>query len=378
MSVLKKCIVAPDSFKGTLSAIEVSAIMKRTILEAFPDCEVVTFPVADGGEGTVDCFLHASIAEKRMVKTTGPYGESINAYYAKLGTRAVIEVAMVAGLPQVEGRQNPRKTTTYGLGEVVKTAITDGCTEIAIGLGGCCTNDGGIGFARSLGAKFFRKGTGEEFSPDADQMTEIGRIDISAIQSQLKGAHIVAISDVTNPMYGTNGAAYIFAPQKGADQDTVHLLDTNLAALSTVIKESLHKDVSQVPGAGAAGALGAGILAFFGGEIKSGIDTVLDLVGFDAALNGAQLVFTGEGKVDAQSFQGKVLSGILNRTNKYNVPVVVVAGAADASAETAYELGVSGIFTINRKAEDLSVSRAFADSNLEETMHAILHLYKSK
>ncbi|MCH5352191.1 MAG: glycerate kinase [Acutalibacter sp.] len=373
---MKKCIVAPDSFKGTLSAVEVSEIMKRSILEAFPNCEVVTFPVADGGEGTVDCFLHAAAAEKRAVRTTGPYGEAIDAYYAKLGRRAVVEIAMVAGLPQAEGRRDPRKTTTYGLGEVVKAAVADGCTEIAIGLGGSCTNDGGTGFARALGAKFFRRDTGEEFAPDAGQMTEIGRIDVSAIRERLRGVHIVAISDVTNPMYGPNGAAYVFAPQKGADPDTVRLLDDNLTALSEAIKKNLRKDVSQVPGAGAAGALGAGILAFFDGEIRSGIDTVLDLVGFDAALDGAQLVFTGEGKVDAQSFQGKVLSGILNRTSKKNVPVVVVAGAADASADEAYHMGVSGIFTINRKAEDLSVSRQFADHNLAETMRAILSFHK--
>lgn len=374
MAKLKKCIVAPDSFKGTLSSIEVCRVMEKTIRKVFPECQVKCFPVADGGEGTVDCFLNALGAEKKTVLTTGPYHETLEAYYALSGKRAILEMAQVAGLPQVEGRMDPRRTTTYGLGQLIRSAIEEHCTEIIIGLGGSCTNDAGIGTAMALGVKFYDE-HGQEFMPYADEMTRICHVDISEAQKLLKDCHITAMCDINNPMYGKNGAAYVFAPQKGADEETVELLDQNLRALSEVIKKDLGIDVSQIPGAGAAGALGAGIVAFLGGELKSGIETVLNVVNFDDELKDTQLIFTGEGKVDSQSFDGKVLSGITSRAEKAGVPVVVVAGSVDDSADAAYGIGVYGTFSINRMAVDFSVSRDKSHENLERTMEAILRLY---
>lgn len=374
MGELKKCIVIPDSYKGTISAIDVCRIMKENILKVFPACQVKTFPVADGGEGTVDCFLYALEAKKREVETTGPYGEPVTAYYAKIGNRAVLEMAQVAGLPQVEGRLNPRKTTTYGLGKVIEAAIADGCTELTIGLGGSCTNDAGLGMARALGARFFDQ-EGMEFAPSSDEMTKITHMDISAVQEKLQGVEITAMCDITNPMYGENGAAYVFAPQKGADAECVELLDQNLRALSEIIKKDLKADVSELPGAGAAGALGAGVVAFLGGELKSGIHTVLELIGFDEALDDAQLIFTGEGRVDSQSMQGKVISGVTERANKKGVPVIVVAGACEEDAAELYQHGVYGVFSSCRKAEDFSVQKKWAKENLASTMEAILRMY---
>lgn len=373
MAELKKCIVIPDSFKGTISAIEVCQIMKEAVLKIFPRCEVKTFPVADGGEGTVDCFLYALNAQKKTVMTTGPYGEPVEAYYAKVGNKAILEMAQVAGLPQVEGRMNPRKTTTYGLGKVIETAIADGCNELTIGLGGSCTNDAGIGMACALGVKFYDENQ-HEFIPAADEMIRITKIDVTECRKKLQGIQVTAMCDITNPMYGEQGAAYVFAPQKGADSECVKELDHNLRALSEIIKKDLQYDVSNIPGSGAAGALGAGVVAFLGGELRSGIHTVLDIIGFDKELKDAQLVFTGEGKADAQSLQGKVISGVAERAKNQNVPVVVVAGACEAESSLLYEHGVTAIFSTCRKAVDFAIQKEHAKENLASTMEAIIRM----
>ena len=376
MAELKKVVVIPDSFKGTMTSIQVCNIMEESIKKVFGDCEVEKIPVADGGEGTVDCFLYCLDAEKIEIKTTGPKGEEISAYYAKYGNKAILEMASVAGLPQVEGELDPVHTTTYGLGALIKDAISKGCDDITIGLGGSCTNDGGIGAARAIGVKFYDEND-KEFAPYSDEMTKIARIDTKAADELLKGIRITAMCDVTNPMYGENGAAFVFGPQKGADQETVEVLDKNLRALAGVIKKSLGRDVSEVEGAGAAGALGAGILVFMNGELKSGIETVLDLVDFDNKIKGADLIFTGEGRVDSQSLQGKVLSGVTGRSVKENVPVIVVAGTADDSADECYDHGVMGVFAVNRKPVDFSISRTYVKQDLARTMEAIIRFYKA-
>ena len=210
---MKKCIIIPDSYKGTLSAIKICDIMKKSVLNHYPDCNVIAIPIADGGEGTVDCFLYALNAEKVSVNTTGPYGEPLSTYYARTGNTAIIEMASAAGFVLAEHNLNPCKTTTYGVGALVLHAIESGCKEIVIGLGGSCTNDGGVGLARALGTKFYNK-AGVEFIPDADKLTEISYIDNSKTTEMLKDCKITAMCDIDNPMYGKTGAAYIFAPQK--------------------------------------------------------------------------------------------------------------------------------------------------------------------
>jgi glycerate kinase len=373
--MMKKCIIIPDSFKGTMSSIEICETIRSKVKEFYPECETVTIPVADGGEGTVDCFIHALNAQKVPVSTTGPYNEPIECYYARYDQTAIIEMAQTSGLPQVEGRKNPALTTTYGTGLVIKQAIEDGCTDIIIGLGGSCTNDAGVGAACAIGVQFYDK-EGNTFLPTGGNLSKIESIDTTKAKEFLKGCRLTAMCDIDNPMYGTSGAAYIFAPQKGADDAMVLDLDDNLRFLSQKIIDNIGIDVSNLPGAGAAGAMGAGVVALFGGTLKSGINTVLDLVGFEDQLEHTDLVITGEGKIDSQSLRGKVVIGIAERAKKKNIPVIAVVGAIGADAEKAYDMGVSAIFSINRAAIDFEISRYQSKENLAATIDSLLRFQR--
>ncbi len=373
---MKKCLIMPDSFKGTLSAVQICEIMKKQINKHFPDCNVIAIPVADGGEGTVDSFLYASNAKKIEVITSGPYGECIKTYYAKIEDTAIIEMASAAGLPMVENNKNPIKTTTYGVGTIIKEVVKNGCKNIIVGLGGSCTNDGGVGMARALGTIFYDE-KGQEIVPYSNEFYKIAYIDNSATEKFLKDCKITAMCDIDNPLCGEKGASYIFGPQKGADIDTVKELDRNLKHLSNIILKSLKKDVCNMPGAGAAGGMGAGIVAFLNGNLKSGIDTVLDFIEFEKLSINADMIFTGEGKIDSQSLRGKVVIGIAQRAKKQNIPVIAIVGTIGEGAEGAYDMGVSSIFSINRQAVDFEKSRYFSAENLEKTMDSILRFYKS-
>ena len=285
---MKKCIIISDSFKGTLSSMEICDVARQSIPRFFPACQVVTVPVADGGEGTVECFVEAIQATPVTVDTTGPYGEPIRATYARSGSRAIVEMACAAGLPMVGNRRNPEITTTYGVGTVIRHAVESGCTEILLGLGGSCTNDGGCGCAAALGVKFYDE-SGEEFVPMGRNMDQIGKIDMTEANALLKDVKITVMCDVDNPLYGTTGAAYIFGPQKGADQEMVLRLDGKLRKLDEILQRELGLSLADHPGAGAAGGMGAGAMAFLGAELKSGIEAVLDMVEFDKTLEGADL-----------------------------------------------------------------------------------------
>lgn len=373
---MKKCIVIPDSFKGTLSSEEVCRIVSDKIREIEPGCEVVAIPVADGGEGTVDCFLYAADAKKIEVETQGPYGEAVAAYYARMGDTAVIEMAQAAGLPQVEGRENPALTSTYGVGLILRHAVEHGCKKLVIGLGGSCTNDAACGLAAAVGTKFFDR-MGQNFIPAGGNLKNVEKIDVSETRKLLNGCQVIAMCDIDHPMHGTGGAAYIFAPQKGADEAAVKELDDNLKALDAAIKRELGKEVAEIPGAGAAGAMGAGIVAFLDGELQPGIRTVLELVHFDEALEGADLVITGEGKIDGQSLHGKVVVGVAERAARKGVPVVAVVGSVGEEAEKAYDMGVTAIFSINRQAVDFSVSRYQSRENLAATAEALIRFQRA-
>ncbi|MHB8130508.1 MAG: glycerate kinase family protein [Mobilitalea sp.] len=368
---MKKCVIIPDSFKGTMSSIEVCEIISAKVKEFYPNCETVTIPIADGGEGTVDCFLHALHAKKVGVQVTGPYNEPLNCYYARHNNTAIIEMAQSAGLPLVEGKRNPALTTTYGTGLMIKHALEHGCTDIVIGLGGSCTNDAGVGAACALGVKFYDK-EDNAFLPTGDTLSKIKKIDKSVLEQLLNNCTVTAMCDIDNPMYGDTGAAYIFGPQKGADRDMVIHLDSNLKALSQTIIDNLGIDVSNLPGSGAAGAMGAGIVAFFDGSLKSGIHTILDIIGFDTLIENTDLIFTGEGKIDGQSLRGKVVIGVAERAAKKKIPVVAIVGAVGEDAEKAYQMGVSSIFSINRAAVDFEVSRYQSKENLEATIDSLL------
>ena len=374
-NIMKKCIVIPDSFKGTLSSMEICSIMAERIHDFWPSAEVVTIPVADGGEGTVDCFLQALDGTKVKLAAHGPFGEPCEGFGAIVGDTGIVELAAFAGLPMAEGHLDPGTASTYGVGEAIRQMIQLGCKNILIGLGGSCTNDGGTGMAAALGVRFLDTEK-NIFIPNGLTLQRIAHIDITDSVQLLQDVSITAICDIDNPLYGKEGAAYVFAPQKGADQKMVEMLDQGLRHLSDVIMTDLHQDVSGLPGSGAAGGAGAGIAALLGGQLRPGIEVVLDMVQFDSQLEGTDLVLTGEGKIDSQSLRGKVVIGVSRRAQKRQVPVLSIVGSIGEGAEGAYDLGVTAIFSINRRAEDFSVSRYHAADNLSATMRDICRFYK--
>jgi glycerate 2-kinase len=378
MLKMKKIILAPDSFKGTMSAITICGIAERVIKRFFPDAEIINVPIADGGEGTCDCFFEALGGEKIDVKVSGPFFEKVDSFYLLLPDKktAVIEMSAAAGLPLAGDKKNPAITTTFGVGELILHVLKKGVKKIILGLGGSATNDGGAGMAAALGIKFFDN-EGKDFIPTGGTLEKITKIDFSDKLKQLDDCAFIAMCDVNNPICGTNGAAYIFAPQKGADPEMVKTLDENLLHFSKIILAYTGKDILNIPGTGAAGGMGAGVLAFLTGELKSGIETVLDTVGFDELLEGADLVITGEGRIDSQSLSGKAVIGVARRAKKKNVPVVAVCGGIEDDIMEVYNEGVSAVFSINRKPLPFSEARLFSEKNLELTIDSLMRVIKN-
>ncbi|WP_326906649.1 glycerate kinase family protein [Sedimentibacter sp. MB31-C6] len=375
---MKKAVLIPDSFKGTLSSGLICSIIAEKIKMYFPKCEIVSIPVADGGEGSVDCFLKALGGEKLYETVKNPYFEDMQAFYGLIdnGKTAVIEMASCAGLPLVEDRKNPTKTTTYGVGQLILAAAERGCKKIIVGLGGSSTNDGGTGAAAAIGVKFYDN-KGNEFIPVGGTLKDIVKIDLSERSKIIENIEIITMCDIDNPMYGESGAAYIFGPQKGADAETVVELDNGLINLCEVINKDMAVDLKDVPGGGAAGAMGAGMIAFFNSKLKMGIETVLETVKFDNIISDADMIFTGEGKIDSQSLRGKVVIGVAKQAKNKNIPVTVIVGGADNDIDEAYEIGVTSIFTINRLPQDFQISKLKSKENLEVTADNIMRLIKS-
>ena len=370
---MKKCVVVSDSFKGTVSSREICAIAQQVIPRHFPACEVVCIPVADGGEGTVDCFVQAMGAKRVGVTVTNALGEKSAAAYARLGELAIIEMAAAAGLPQVGALRCPGTATTYGVGELIAHAVDSGCRKILLGLGGSATNDGGCGCAAALGVGFL-DADGQSFVPVGDTLGRIARIDTAEAEALLRSVEITVMCDVTNPLYGPTGAAYVFAPQKGADAEKVKSLDAGLRHFGDVIRSQYGLDVSAMPGAGAAGGMGAGCVALLGGTIQSGIDAVLDVTGFDRQLEGADLVITGEGRIDSQSADGKVVSGVARRTRAKGVPLIAIAGGIADSAGAVYDIGVSAMFSTDRAALPVDMLGTRSPGDYEATLSDIMSL----
>ena len=372
---MEKILLVPDSFKGTLSSRQVCQVMAGQLRRFFPQAQVKSIPVADGGEGSVEAFLAAAGGERRMLTVTGPFGEPVEAFYGILGDgrTAVIEMAACAGLPLAEGRLNPERATTYGVGELLLAAKEAGCTQAILGRAASCTNDGGAGAAAALGAKFTRA-DGTAFIPTGGTLGEIAALDVSPVAQALQGMELTAMCDIDNPLYGEAGAAAVFAPQKGADAAMVARLDAGLRHLGQVSARCLGRDFSHLPGTGAAGGLGFGMAAFCGAQLRMGIDAVLDAVGFDSLLPGTDVVFTGEGKIDSQSARGKVVSGVAARCRKAGVPVVAVVGQIGQGFEEMYQQGLTAVFSINRAAQPFAESRFHAGENLALTMENIARL----
>ena len=346
---MKKCIVVSDSFKGTLSSQEICTLAAQRLEAYFPGCEVVRIPVADGGEGTVACFHEACGGTLVSVPVSGPYGEAITAEYLQLpGGQAVIEMASAAGLPQVEDRKDPCKTTTYGVGQLIRHAVEAGNQNILLGLGGSCTNDGGCGCAAALGVQFLRA-DGSDFVPVGGTLSEVADIDTKEAEKLLAGVSLTAMCDIDNPLYGPTGAACVFAPQKGADEATVVFLDGQLRALAGVIEAKLGRSVAALPGAGAAGGLGAGMVAFLGAQLRPGIE-------------------------------GKVISGVAKHAKEKSVPVVAIVGGVLPEVEDLCDdpaLGLTAVFSINRQAMDFAQSRYASRENYTYTLNSILRLLRA-
>ncbi len=371
---MKKIVCIPDSFKGTLSSSLVCDVMETVILKHIPDCEVIKIQVADGGEGSVDAFLAAVGGTKEFVQVNNPYFEPMESFYAVLeGNVAVVEMAAAAGLPLVSERANPELTTTYGVGELILHAARSGCKKIIVGLGGSCTNDGGCGAASAVGIRF-KDVQGNEFIPTGKSLVDIDTIDVSNMDPVLHDVEIITMCDIDNPMYGEKGAAYVFGPQKGAYPEMVLRLDRGLRHLAKKIHEAYDLDVSELAGGGAAGAMGSGMIAFFKSQLKMGIETILDLVEFDQLIKDADLIFTGEGKIDVQSLSGKVPIGVARRAKQANVPVIAVVGSIGKGFEEAYDQGITAVFSINSEPADFAIARIRSKENLALMMDNILRL----
>ena len=370
---MKKVVVISDSFKGTLSSREICDIARESVPRILPGCAVTAIPVADGGEGTVSCFLDSIGASPVTVSVQGPYGETVDAVYARKGNRAIIEMASAAGLPMVGSNLDPERTTTNGVGMLLRHAVENGCNELLLGLGGSCTNDGGCGCAAALGTRFF-DADGNPFVPVGGTLGNIARIDNRETEKLLRGVSLTLMSDVDNPLCGVRGAAHVFGPQKGADAAMVERLDAGLAHLAAVIERDLGVRVADIPGAGAAGGMGAGCMAFLGARMRSGIEAVLDLVDFDAQIDSADLVITGEGRIDSQSVHGKVISGIARRTQPRGVPLVAIVGSIAPDAQEAYELGVTAMFGIDRTAKAFTEYAAESAAYYRATLEDVLRL----
>lgn len=373
---MRKIVVVSDSFKGSLSSAKICKIVSQEVEAFFPACEVVGIPVADGGEGTVDCFLASLPGEKVFVEVNGPWFEPVRAFYGRMGETAIIEMAAAAGLPLVGERKNPALTTTYGVGELMRHALDHGAKRLILALGGSATNDGACGAAAALGTKFFDV-AGESFVPTGGTLSKIARIDNRETNRLLNGILVTAMCDIDNPMHGLNGAAAVFAPQKGASEADIAALDGELAALDAVFSRELGAQVARVPGAGAAGAMGAGALAFFGAELKRGIETVLDTVRFEERISGADFVITGEGKIDQQSLRGKVVIGVARRAKAAGVPVVAIVGDVGDNIGDVYEAGVTAVFSINQQAIPVSEAKKRSEQDYRFTVSNLFRLLQT-
>lgn len=356
---MKRIVVVPDSFKGSMSSSEICQVIKTAILELLPACEVICIPVADGGEGSVDCFLEALGGEKVYATVAGPFGKPMRAYYGACGDLAVIEMSSCAGLPLVKGREDPLTATTYGVGELIADAISKGFSRIIIGLGGSATNDAGCGMAAALGVRFINY-LGEEFIPSGGTLSAIHSIDTSHINPLVHSTEIIAMCDISNPLYGREGAAWIFGPQKGADHDMVLLLDEGLHHFNKVVKTDLGIDISSLPGSGAAGGLGAGLVAFMNAKLQMGIDTVLELTNFFEIIQSANLVITGEGRLDSQTLRGKVACGVGKASQRVGVPAIAIVGSIEPGLSDFSSLGLSAVW-------DTVVSPMLLDEALQYT-----------
>lgn len=373
---MTKYVVAPDSFKESMTAKEVCDAMEKGIKKADSAAEVIKVPMADGGEGTVDSLVDATHGQRVIVEVTGPLGNKISAYYGILGngTTAVIEMAKASGLEIVEKKKrNPMITTTFGTGELIRDALDHNVKEIIIGLGGSSTNDGGSGMAQALGAKLLDQNN-HQIPFGGGNLDKLDKIDISNLDSRLQDVKIILASDVTNPLIGKEGASRVFGLQKGATPEMVEKLENNLQHYAKIVKRDLNKDVASVSGAGAAGGLGAGLMAFTTCEMRQGVDLAIEVTKLEDKIRDTDYVFTGEGGTDFQTKFGKTPYGVAKLGKKYHKPVISLAGYLGEGIDSLYSEGFTAIFGIIPGACDLSTALKNGPSNVARTTENIVRL----
>ena len=344
-----RIVIAPDSFKGCLSALQVCDALERGLRRAVPEVEVVKAPMADGGEGTVEALVDATGGRYSTERVVGPLGVPTQARFGVLGDSetAVIEMAAASGLPLVPPpRRNPLLTTTYGTGQLIKAALDLGCRKFIIGIGGSATNDAGAGMAQALGARMVDAHGADIVRASGGRLADIAHIDVAQRDDRLSEAQVRVACDVDNPLYGETGAAHVYGPQKGATPEIVAMLDAGLRHFADLLRRDLGVDVAEVPGAGAAGGLGAGLMAFCHATLQRGVDIVIDVVRLEDRLRGAGLVITGEGRIDRQTPYGKTPHGVARVARQLGLPVVAVGGSVDITAHDLHEAGFDAVFSI--------------------------------
>lgn len=376
---MKKIIAAPDSFKGSLTAAEVAESIRAGVLGVFPDCEVVLMPIADGGEGTVDALVSALRGEYVACTVSDPLMRPVEARYGLIdgGRTAVIETAAASGLTLLEpDERDPMRTTTYGTGELVRDALLRGCRRIIIGAGGSATNDAGTGLMQALGFRF-RDAAGDECGLGGGTLARIASIDASGAMPQLREAEITVAYDVDSRFCGPQGAAHVFAPQKGADAAMTEELDAGLRNFAGVLMRHTGVDVVAMPGAGAAGGLGGGLATLLRAKLAPGIEMVLKTARFGEALADADLVITGEGRLDRQTLAGKAPYGVLKSASAHNVPVIAIGGAVE-DAGALENAGFAGIHIINEPGvePERAMERSYAAGRVESTVGRIMRRIK--
>ncbi|MDI6891989.1 MAG: glycerate kinase [Actinomycetota bacterium] len=356
-----RILVAPDKFKGSLSAKDVALSIKRGIKKVLPESETILCPMADGGEGTVEALVTATGGEIVPVQAMGPLGEPVDAHFGILPgahnlppTTCVIEMAAASGLRLIsENKRNPMLTTTYGTGELIKAALDHGCREIIIGIGDSATTDGGMGMAQALGAKFLDS-AGRKLGLGCGRLLKkVAKIDASCLDPRLEGTDVLVASDVDNPLCGPHGAAYVYGPQKGATPGMVEELDRGLAHYAEIIQKDLGKDVRDIPGSGAAGGLGAGLIAFLDARVRPGVELIMEAIGLEERMRGADLAITGEGKMDAQTIRGKTPIGVAKLAAGMGIPAIAIVGQVGSGVEAVYERGITGVFPLMDVASSL-------------------------
>jgi glycerate kinase len=352
-------VVAPDKFEGSLEADRAALSIEAGLLHARPDAQVTRLPIGDGGAGTLAAVVAAGF-ERVPVRATGPTGEPVEAAIALRGERAFVEMAEASGLRRLPGgKRAPLEATTYGSGELIRAALDLGARELVLGIGGSATTDGGAGMASALGVRFL-DGEGRPLPPGGAALLRLARVDASALDPRVEHVSVTVAADVDNPLVGPEGAAAVYGPQKGASPDDVLLLDSALRRYARVLHDDLGVDLADTPGAGAAGGLGAGAMAFLGAGLRSGIELILELVGFDDAAAGADLVVTGEGKIDFQSLRGKAPFGVARAAAAHGVPVVVLAGVVEVSERELRAAGIEEAHALTELEPD--VQRCIAEA----------------